>query len=159
MAKTTTEGETGTCQVCERTCKIVRGGISLHGYNRPGCGFIQGRCFGAAALPWSQSCVALQEYIVILQARRAQCEKSIAYYADPSLAEVTEYEKAHVYAKPEPKVYKRGERYDTRYQLSVDVFACIVSGRISKAESDIKALDREIERQSKRVAGWSPAAA
>jgi hypothetical protein len=46
----------GTCQCCFGHYKVVRGITSLHGYERPGNGYIVGACNGQQALPYQQSC-------------------------------------------------------------------------------------------------------
>lgn len=135
-----------------------RGSISLHGYNRPGHGFIQGRCFGAQCAPWSQSCSALVDYISMLGERVLHAQATIAHFSDPALAEVVEYPTYAGRPTGEAKTYKRGERYSTNYLVSVDMFASIVARRIQKAEYEVKALQREIARQTARVQGWVAAA-
>lgn len=157
MTKAATE--TKTCQICERQCKLVRGSISLHGYTRPGCGWINGRCFGAQCPSWEVSCDTLREYVGMLGVKLTQTRESLAHYQSPDLMEVTEYTQAHAYAKPEPKTYKRGERYEVKYMPStVDMFASIVAGRVQKLGWDIKSLENEIARQEARLASWKAAA-
>lgn len=46
----------GTCQVCFRIQKLPNGRLSLHGYERPGDGFLYGDCIGSHELPYEESC-------------------------------------------------------------------------------------------------------
>lgn len=50
---------TGTCQCCFNPQKVSKGGgklMSLHGYQRPGCGYIIGDCMGQGEQPYEVSC-------------------------------------------------------------------------------------------------------
>ncbi len=59
---TKTSSPKGTCQVCfnRQVAKATRGAkeprLVLHGYQRPGWGFIQGECPGTRELPFELSC-------------------------------------------------------------------------------------------------------
>jgi hypothetical protein len=54
---------TGTCQICQREICLMPGDgtIFLHGYQRPGDGFVVGKCEGAKYLPYEQSCDRAKE--------------------------------------------------------------------------------------------------
>lgn len=45
----------GTCGVCLKAIKVPNNLLALHGYSRPGYGYIQGRCPGSGHLPWEVS--------------------------------------------------------------------------------------------------------
>jgi len=48
--------DTCECQVCANQQKVdARGKLVLHGYLRPGHGWIIGKCFGVAALPFPET--------------------------------------------------------------------------------------------------------
>jgi hypothetical protein len=52
-----TGSPSGTCQCCFGTFKAPKSvKLSVHGYQRPGCGFIIGRCRGAGHAPFEVSC-------------------------------------------------------------------------------------------------------
>lgn len=151
--KSSAAGETGTCQICERKLKVPGGKISLHGYNRPGHGYIQGRCPGSGELPWEVSSDALRHFIdTILEPRLAHVRENLAYITNPDLKEVTEVQ-VDRYGKPGAlKIWKRGERDDRGY----DMFGIITSGRERQYEGEIRMLEREIARQRARLAAWKP---
>lgn len=45
------ERQRGTCQACGGQQVVAGGGIVLHGYSRPGLGWIEGRCYGTHHAP------------------------------------------------------------------------------------------------------------
>lgn len=58
-AKPASKHRTGTCQCCFNSQKVNQAGglrISLHGYKRPGKGYITGRCRGEYEVPFEVSC-------------------------------------------------------------------------------------------------------
>jgi len=68
-ASTTPEG---TCQCCFRNDLKVKtpgdaldqpGKVSLHGYERPGEGYIVGKCWGESELPYEQSCEVTKKFL------------------------------------------------------------------------------------------------
>lgn len=53
----------GTCGICHNIQKLQQGKLVLHGYTRPGYGWIQGSCFGVKYQPWELSPKAVEDYI------------------------------------------------------------------------------------------------
>lgn len=149
MTKTQTT-DTATCQLCERTCKLVRGMISLHGYNRPGDGFITGKCPGSRNVSWAVGHNVVDQYIADLGGRLAYVRELLVVALDTqaNADETTEYPHGQA-----PRTWKRGERFEQNF-MSLDMFAIVCGNRVSKFESEITRLEREIARQTKRVAGW-----
>lgn len=159
MTKTNkTPTATATCQICERTCKIPGGRISLHGYKRPGCGWIQGSCFGANAMSYEQSCDTLKQYIAIVLAPRHEMRLAeIAHLTAETTTEITV-----VNRKGESTTYTRGVRTEVEYaggfgKGTIEMFAQVVSRRVQEAQYEVRQLDREIERCTKRIANWKAA--
>lgn len=59
----------GTCQICQRVqaLKTTRSlTLVLHGYERPGFGYILGNCQGTGVLPYELSCEATKEWHALL---------------------------------------------------------------------------------------------
>ncbi len=153
MTKPIKTENTGTCQICERACKLPNGRVSLHGYKRPGTGWITGNCRGSHELPFEQSCDALVRFIeTVLVARRANLLESLAEL--PTLTEVIEYPRYGGRVTGEPKTYHKGETQINSWGCQVDGFAAVVAHRETEWTYEIKRLDAEIARQSLRVAGW-----
>lgn len=66
-------GRDGECQICQhRQILDSRGNLVLHGYQRPGHGYIVGDCFGVGHPPWEVSSDALAEWIELVKKRSVQ---------------------------------------------------------------------------------------
>ena len=66
-------GRDGECQICQRRQILdSRGNLVLHGYQRPGHGYIVGDCFGVGHPPWEVSSDALATWIGLLKTRSEQ---------------------------------------------------------------------------------------
>lgn len=80
----------GTCQACFSVQKLPKGRIALHGYERPGDGFIYGDCWGSHELPFEQSCeitkIALNNYL-------ASKERLLKYQTSDDFKETFEFHK------------------------------------------------------------------
>lgn len=157
------ETNTGTCQICARNCKLPKGKISLHGYNRPGHGSINGRCYGAGFEAYEVSCERLRWFVSdVLQARRTHLVDAIARHQSDELTEVTVYPdprawRPHGTPAPEPKTYKRGEKQLNDWGCMVDNFADVVRNRIQGWETEIREIDRQIQTQTARINAWKSA--
>lgn len=163
-----------TCQICERTCAVVGGKISTHGYSRPGWGFIVGECRGSRRLPWEVSCDAVGEWIAELRRLLTNTEAALA--AMPNRAtfaveepitykDVTDKEREqHGIGTSKVKValgkYYRGGKLITRV---VDVGPSDARFDAARAAEERRLLDlaerlrEDISRQSRRLASWKPA--
>ena len=53
----------GTCGICHNIQKLRKDELVLHGYTRPGYGWIQGSCFGVGYKAWEISSEAVEAYI------------------------------------------------------------------------------------------------
>lgn len=56
----------GTCGICHNIQKLKNKELVLHGYTRPGYGWIQGSCFGVGYKAWELSPEAVEAYIAYL---------------------------------------------------------------------------------------------
>lgn len=56
----------GTCGICHNVQKLRSNALVLHGYQRPGYGWIQGSCFGVGYQPWELSPESVEAYIKYL---------------------------------------------------------------------------------------------
>lgn len=56
-------GDIGTCAVCLNQQKLRGGTLVLHGYLRPGWGWIDGECDGTRYQPWEVSPEGLEAYV------------------------------------------------------------------------------------------------
>lgn len=75
--KASTTENTGTCQICARTQKMLRGRMVNHGYNRPGYGYIVGNCFGVGHEAYEKSKDACETYIERLEVYLVNTERNL----------------------------------------------------------------------------------
>lgn len=76
-----TMDNTGLCAICERRQKLSRtGAMVLHGYERPGTGFITGNCFGTDYPPLEISHEACGAYIKVLEHRFSTNQRLVDHY-------------------------------------------------------------------------------
>lgn len=141
----------GICQICERECAIVRGRISLHGYNRPGHGFIWGECRGSNELPWSQSCAALAKWVSTLRDMLVNSEEELASFdrREAFTVQGQKYETVEggvgKYVPTIEKIIPTDPRWGETY-----------ASKLSELKNRIDALRSEIKRQGARLAAWKP---
>lgn len=139
-------GGSGTCQICGGSQAIVRGKISLHGYNRPGLGFITDQCWGSGELAFEVSCDALRKWIGKLRTFQTRAHDELLNL--PARAELL----------IEVRVFERG-KYTTKPEVITAADPRFEQARENKRrelEHQIDALIRERERQQKRLDGWAP---
>lgn len=73
------EINTGTCGWCGKRQKLSGSSVMvLHGYKRPGDGWIQGECPGVGSLPYELSCDPCERAIPMTEADLARVQKYIA---------------------------------------------------------------------------------
>lgn len=72
----------GFCPVCTRDLKVHDRTLVLHGYRRPGHGFIQGRCFGSHREPHELSPKCAEEWLRGVRDLRARIEDEIRTLPD-----------------------------------------------------------------------------
>ena len=141
----------GTCQICGREHKIVRGKIALHGYQRPGDGHAHGRCYGAGYLPYEIDRDRLRWFITdVLRAQLKDTERTLARMSDPALTEITTHPFVGRVPGP-PVVFRKGEKQQNSWGAMIDGFATARDHRIDECRRRISQLEREIAAQEKRL--------
>jgi hypothetical protein len=68
----------GECQICEGRFKIHDGRVVLHGYKRPGDGYIHGECFGRNEEPYERSCALIPGWLGTIRARVVELKNFLA---------------------------------------------------------------------------------
>lgn len=145
------------CQICERAQAMsAKGTMVLHGYERPGWGFVLGRCYGVGYLPWEVSCDRLGEWIDQL--------RNILQSNQRLLAEIPG-RKIELIEDPAERM-KRMLSHDKKFKKSpvplieIDAthaqFAKVKARHLSDISSQCERLATEITRQSRRLASWKP---
>jgi hypothetical protein len=107
-AEQRTRENTGTCGACFRNIKLVRKGddvvlMALHGYNRPGHGYVIGKCWGGEHEPYELGTSATKKMWEAGDARVASIEKYIQHLQSPTLTEFDE----HYWWGSNPKILKK----------------------------------------------------
>src|SRR6185295_9967482 len=146
-------GGSGTCQICGGSQAIVRSMIALHGYNRPGVGFIIGECYGAKHPPFEVSCDRLRSWIgrldkMLTEAHDELAELPFRKTFDLAVLQYKDGRIVYSYGKP---VYKHEPIGPDHPFFEREKKVAIV-----QTESRIRQLITEIAIQKKRLAGWAP---
>lgn len=141
-----------TCQICGRTIKVnQRGGISHHGYKRPGPGWQTASCRGANYLPYEQSrnripgvVSEVQDFVKIREAQlKALIETPPATLTtDSFLGGLIELRRPENF---NPASYYSGipRTYENEY-----------GNRVRAARADIKGSNEQIAFLRRRFFGW-----
>lgn len=150
-----------TCQICEREIKAKNGIIAHHGYQRPdrGSGWQTSSCWGARHEPYEVSCDQMQPYIdsvVSYVENQKLINKGLIENPPETIMENS------MYARKEPKIYKRPENFDSKKNVDEDAYNYRGSWsyenehyslfRLHKREID--GGNREIKRMETRLANW-----
>lgn len=141
----------GTCPVCYREQKLRAGLMVLHGYTRPGYGYVQGNCFGVGWAPFEVSPDGTIAYVErVLQPMLERQELFLQNLRNGTITVL------HVpdYSKP-PSRFGR----ETKKITPADghAFRSEVLSRISSTESLIRQLTRDIAERTEKVRGWKAA--
>lgn len=117
-AEQRTRENTGTCGACFRNIKLVRKGsdtvlMALHGYNRPGHGYIIGKCWGGDHEPYELGTSATKKMLAAGNERVASIQKYVASLKSPSLEEFDE----QYWGSGAPKIVKKNGNPHWEYSL------------------------------------------
>lgn len=146
-------GRDGECQICQRRFLLdSRGNLVLHGYQRPGHGYIVGDCFGVGYPPWEVSSDRLAEWIELLKTRSAQLAQEATRTAKLTTIDVNRGSERN----PKFVTLSKGDPpgYDNRGRLS---FEDELAKRVSDLKQQSKALADDAKRETQRLKTWKPA--
>lgn len=79
---------TGTCQCCFAGFKVPKTTVTLHGYKRPGVGYILGRCRGEGHLPYEVSCDQTKVFLAEVQGMIARETEFLTDLASGAITEM-----------------------------------------------------------------------
>lgn len=131
----------GTCPCCFRKQKARDTRMVLHGYQRPGYGYIVGDCFGVRYAPFEVSCDGTKAYIARLsQIRQGYQERLAALQARP--ANLTEENAVWVGYNAPSAIAGRKSVY---HEVARDAPATMAETEIPDAKVDAYSLS-EFER-------------
>ena len=141
---------TGTCPVCfgnfKLTPKTRHGkdksmpGMVLHGYNRPGTGYIHGNCFGQDWPPFELSKEGTVAYIVGLEQMKMTTEHFLGRLKRDEVETLPDYRNNIVKkTEAEPKMW-----------------AHLLERQTSLTESRLGMIERDLKQLHQAVAEWKP---
>jgi hypothetical protein len=136
------------CQICECQQAVEANGcIGHHGYKRPGCGFIEGDCFGVDHKPYPET-DALQRYQTALEAHLVGRRRRLI-----DLPTVTEFEWQYHDRKCQQQtvLIKRGEPTPRILNYCVPTFEDLLGRARSAVERDITMTESELARVKGRI--------
>lgn len=146
-------GRDGECQICQhRQILDSRGNLVLHGYQRPGHGYIVGDCFGVGHPPWEVSSDALATWIERVKARSAQLAQEAVKVAKLTTIDVNRGSDRN----PKMVTLTKGgpSGYDNHGRFS---FEDEIEKRVRSLKQEAKWLADDASRETRRLKTWKPA--
>jgi hypothetical protein len=156
---------TGTCQCCFEEFKVLKNNTALHGYKRPGHGYILGRCMGEGAAPYEFSCELTKAFRASLELHVVRVEKSLAALNTPgSVTELghtmTDYEapsteRGPYGARPTKLVTVRlGDETVYSGRNTIPSFEQLLKTAIWNKTGELKAVRANIAFLSSKIEAW-----
>lgn len=141
----------GTCAVCQGTFKVRDGKMVLHGYQRPGDGYIDGRCWGEGAVPWELSPEAAESFLhTILRPNLARLDASLAQYVGGAVTSIT---------RPKGRSHEERRRGDAPVILTFTPESPEWAREFERAKSAVESEHRYYARMVQdfeaRIAAWT----
>jgi len=132
-----TRENTGTCAACWGNYKLTSGRLVLHGYERPGYGYIKGQCFGVDSQPIEMSVDCAGRYREFLEGVLAGEERKLAKLES---GEVEAIEGWH------GKIIRKGD----------PSFASKLEQEIRNTKYTVNQLKVDLDLYAKVIAAWKP---
>lgn len=135
-----TRENTGTCGVCGSEQKLKNGTLVMHGYQRPGHGYLEGSCFGVGYEAFEKSSAACVAWIKELKKMLATREVTVQNYKAGKIKELS--------------------FYDTRTRVKSTVkegdptWDKVFKNRLDGIEREVEYIKKDIEMYEKKVATW-----
>ncbi|HSX23244.1 MAG TPA: hypothetical protein VLE97_10775 [Gaiellaceae bacterium] len=145
-------GRDGECQICQRRHILdSRGNLVLHGYQRPGHGYIVGDCFGVGHPPWEVSSDALAEWIELLKKQSAEATQDAARVAKLTTITINRGSELN----PKMVTLTKGDpsSYDSRGSFS---FESVIEKRVRDLKQQARWLSDDAKREAQRLKTWKP---
>ena len=136
----------GTCAICMREQVVRNGKMVLHGYQRPGYGWVVGNCFGTGRDPYEVSAEACAAYIPVLQGIKERSQRYLSALKAGEVTKFTEPKRNYRTGRDESIVIEKGDkRFPEKLRLA-----------IRDTESQIGQIDGDIAEMNKRIQAWKP---
>lgn len=154
----------GVCQVCEADVAVKAANkhghftTSLHGYERPGNGWILGRCWGAQRPSWETSNAIVIQWRGMVADMIARTEQRLVDLRSRSIASISRREQKPgarsstmvEYTPENPPV----DRYSYMNRTAAQRWEELVAETIKAEERDLLQQKSELDRVTVRIAGW-----
>lgn len=152
------EVPSGTCQVCFNQQKTHGRLLVLHGYKRPGTGWIEGRCWGVEFPPFEVSCERTKAFVEQLHRIRVDEEEVLVYHKKGADYYYHHPQKGYRVKEPEPIKVERGTaavgyKYGHDYVPSYEELR---AAAIHESESKLNQIRSDIRIYEEKVASWKP---
>jgi hypothetical protein len=138
----------GTCGVCEQRYKVRDRKVVLHGYKRPGVGYIDGRCFGESMLAWEVSPQPVKLFLAEIV--RPRHWALVQRLADFDAGRVTSLQR---------RVHKTTQTQAPTFEtIKPDhpAWAVVFNAQWSAVAAELEHFTNLIARLEKRIEAWQP---
>lgn len=154
------EGGNATCPVCfgmfKLTPKTKKGkdktmpGMVLHGYKRPGTGWIEGNCFGQDWPPFELSSEGTEAWLKRLEEIERDHRKHLARLNSGEVTELSAGDAKIKDGKFVPSTIHRKSEMEPRE------WEKLFKKVLKEAEDDLGRIEFEVSRLRKTIAAWKP---
>ena len=142
----------GTCAVCFGHFKVRGERVVLHGYERPGDGYIHGSCYGEKGLAWEVSPESAQKFLEHML--RPEVTRTQALVRACEAGEVTALERTLKQTYQEFRDGKPARR--EKITPEHPDWAVVYKRHLIELEGHLKHFERLVVEFEKRVADWKP---
>lgn len=152
------------CQICERRqCLSPKALLVLHGYERPGYGFIQGSCFGVGFVDYSRGTDALVLYRASLMRMLDEAKTALQAYVDKRVVHFTTLHFTTMLDERGYAIYV-GRKAQTQPRLldwspfvsDREQYEQHLATKHTEAATRVAQLESEIARVERRIAAFVP---
>jgi hypothetical protein len=147
----------GTCQACERVCKLPGGFVASHGYTRE-LTYHKGVCAGSGHPPYEVSCEAIPVFIRTTEEHRDWIRLQATMLRNPALEP-----RAWIYMRTgwhQVDIIQEGKYCyfaDMRVEgNALEIATGLNQSRVDAYDVEVAKLNRYITRQQFRLENWRP---
>ncbi len=140
----------GTCGVCEGMFKVKNRVTSLHGFERPGTGYIFGKCYGQGMVAWELSPESAEEFLTkVLIPLHAEAATGLEMF-DAGKITWIKRELPQTFMQ---RRHKEPPQYETITPEHRD-WDRAFAGERWRAESKLAQIAGDIKHYKKKLAAW-----
>lgn len=136
----------GTCAICSNQQVVRNGKMVLHGYQRPGYGYIVGDCFGVGYDPIETSAEACIAYLPVLDGHKTRTE---TYLGKLEAGEIVEFSESH-------RNYRTGQTEKTVIRQGDAKFTAKLRAVIRETKDQITKIKADMVEIQRRIDAWKP---